>query len=386
MTALVAPGIVLLTCEFPPFPGGIGTYCGSLVQAVRDAGFSATVVAPRYPALPALSDTDTHRILRHHRIGPAAVFPLLRVLRNAPPERIVLAADIRSVVSLYLLRHIHRRAYRAMVHGSEASKFRPRSLVFELVRRAYLSADSVVFNSHATRSVFECGLGVPERGIVAHLGIDSRWFAAASGGFSHEALAGLPSSAQVVCSVGRIEPRKGQIETLRALARARERYGMRDPVYVIAGLREDNAYAAEVLEEGTRLRVPVIETGRLPEPDVKRLYRRAICHSLCAQELPGKLEGFGLVLLEAAAQECPSVATSTGGIPEVLGETGALLPVGDLDAVARAFAAYAADATLRERHGAAALRRARGFTWAACAGATFPELFSADPKRTSASS
>jgi phosphatidylinositol alpha-1,6-mannosyltransferase len=187
----------------------------------------------------------------------------------------------------------------------------------------------------------------------------------------------LSSRAQVVCSVGRIEQRKGQIESLRALARARDLYGLRDPVYVIAGLRENEAYAAAVLEEGKRLNVPVIETGRLEESDVKRLYSRAICHSLCAQALPGKLEGFGLVLLEAAAQRCPSVATSTGGIPEVLGDTGTLVAVEDLDAVARAFAAYAADRSLRERHGQYALDRARQFTWAACASATFPELFAA---------
>jgi phosphatidyl-myo-inositol dimannoside synthase len=386
MTASIAHGIVLLTCEYPPFPGGIGTYSGSLVQAVREGGLSATVIAPCYPNLPADSDPDVHRILRHHRIGPAAAFRLLRILRNMPAERVILAADIRSVITLYALRHFHRRAYRAMVHGSEASKFTSRSIVFDLARRAYLSADSVVFNSRATQRVFENGFGVPRRGVVAHLGIDPRWFVPVTGAFTHEALAALPVTATVVCSVGRIEPRKGQIETLRALARARESYGVLDPVYVVAGVREDRDYAASVLEEGKRLNVPVIETGRLSESDLKRLYRRAICHSLCAQALPGKLEGFGLVLLEAAAQECPSVAPSTGGIPEVLGETGTLVPVGDTDAVAQAFAAYAADTRVRELHGAAALLRARNFTWGACAAATFPELFSVDSKRTSVSS
>jgi phosphatidyl-myo-inositol dimannoside synthase len=373
-------GIVLLTCEYPPFPGGIGTYSGSLVSAIRDAGFAATVVAPSYLGLAIpFKESDTHRILRHHRISPIGAARLLRLLSRVPPGRIVLGADIRSVLALYVLRRIHRRSYRAMVHGSEASKFRPSSIASAIARKAYLSADAVVFNSHATRKVFERGIGVPSRGIVAHLGLDSRWFTPAIGGFDHSALRGLPGTAQVVCSVGRIEPRKGQLESIRALARARERYGLDNPVYVIAGLREDNAYADAVMEEGSRLRVPVIETGRLPENDVKRLYKRAICHSLCAQELPGKLEGFGLVLLEAAAQKCPSVATATGGIPEVLGDTGTLLPTGELDAVARAFAAYARDAGRRQRDGAAALLRAREFTWAACATATFPELFPSQP-------
>src|SRR5688500_18720394 len=118
-------GIILMTCEYPPFPGGIGTYAGRLANIVRAGGHAATVIAPAYPDLPAVpQEPDTFRILRHHRISPLAALRALSVLRNLPNDRLFLAADIRSVVLAFLLRPFHRKAYRAMIHGSEVGKLR----------------------------------------------------------------------------------------------------------------------------------------------------------------------------------------------------------------------------------------------------------------------
>ena len=54
--------------------------------------------------------------------------------------------------------------------------------------------------------------------------------------------------------------------------------------------------------------------------------------------LPSQTESFGLSALEALACGVPVVASDTGGIPEVVrdGETGALCPVGDVEAMAAA--------------------------------------------------
>jgi phosphatidylinositol alpha-1,6-mannosyltransferase len=170
------------------------------------------------------------------------------------------------------------------------------------------------------------------------------------------------------------------LETVRAIASARDEYGLDNPIFVMAGRAEDQAYASKILDEAARARVPVLATGRLSDDDLKRLYRRAACHTLFARELQGKIEGFGLVLVEAGAQGCPSIATAVGGIPEVMGSTGVLVPPEDVNAMARAIATYVANAELRERDGALAKSRARTFDWATCAGATFPELNGLSPR------
>lgn len=59
--------------------------------------------------------------------------------------------------------------------------------------------------------------------------------------------------------------------------------------------------------------------------------------------LPGLVEQFGFVLIEAMASGIPVVASAIGGIPDVLGDAGVLVPPGDEPALRAAIAALAAD-------------------------------------------
>jgi L-malate glycosyltransferase len=53
--------------------------------------------------------------------------------------------------------------------------------------------------------------------------------------------------------------------------------------------------------------------------------------------LPSEMESFGLAALEAMACEVPPIATSVGGVPEVMehGKSGFLAEVGDVESMAR---------------------------------------------------
>ena len=69
--------------------------------------------------------------------------------------------------------------------------------------------------------------------------------------------------------------------------------------------------------------------------------------------LPSETESFGMAALEAMTSEVPVIATNSGGLPEVVttGETGFLLPVGDVEAMAAAGIAILRDDDLRRRMG-----------------------------------
>jgi glycosyltransferase involved in cell wall biosynthesis len=74
---------------------------------------------------------------------------------------------------------------------------------------------------------------------------------------------------------------------------------------------------------------------------------------------PSRYEGFGLTALEAMSLGKPVISSTAGGLPEVLGNTGRLVPVGDIDALAGAIAELADDPGLRLTMGKAARARSK---------------------------
>ncbi|MAT64975.1 MAG: sugar transferase [Gammaproteobacteria bacterium] len=76
--------------------------------------------------------------------------------------------------------------------------------------------------------------------------------------------------------------------------------------------------------------------------------------------LPSLAEGISNTLMEAMACGLPVIATDVGGNAELVldGETGALVPRGDPEALALALKPYVQDAAMRERQGRAGRRRA----------------------------
>ncbi|SFK91167.1 N-acetyl-alpha-D-glucosaminyl L-malate synthase BshA [Paenibacillus sp. 1_12] len=77
--------------------------------------------------------------------------------------------------------------------------------------------------------------------------------------------------------------------------------------------------------------------------------------------LPSEKESFGLVALEAMACGVPTVASNTGGIPELIvhGESGFLADIGDIDQMAQYTKQLLTDTALYEKVTEACLYRAR---------------------------
>jgi glycosyltransferase involved in cell wall biosynthesis len=78
---------------------------------------------------------------------------------------------------------------------------------------------------------------------------------------------------------------------------------------------------------------------------------------------PERYSGFGLPVLEAMARGCPVVVSDAGSLPEVAGEAGVVVPVGDVDALVNALASITDDGARRDQLSAAAHYRAASFTW-----------------------
>lgn len=79
--------------------------------------------------------------------------------------------------------------------------------------------------------------------------------------------------------------------------------------------------------------------------------------------LPSASESFGLAALEAMSCQVPVISSNTGGIPEVNvdGETGFILPVGDVDAMAEKAISLLSDTALHKEFSENAYKKAKEF-------------------------
>lgn len=94
---------------------------------------------------------------------------------------------------------------------------------------------------------------------------------------------------------------------------------------------------------GLDARVVVAGEGPLRYPDLEHLGHRndvAALHGRADVFVhSSKLEGMGQAVIEAMQAGLPVVATRAGGVPEVVGDEGLLVPVGDADALRAALVA-----------------------------------------------
>jgi len=166
--------------------------------------------------------------------------------------------------------------------------------------------------------------------------------------------------------VGRLKKYKGVDLVIRAFARladpsaSLEIAGAGDYRSVLEGL-------AASLDLGTRVRF----LGFISEEEKLALLRRAWAVTLASPK-----EGWGLTNVEAEACGTPVVASDSPGIRESVcdGETGFLVPHGDVEALAAAFRRIAASRELVGAMGAKARTFAETFTWERAAGETEAHL------------
>lgn len=175
-----------------------------------------------------------------------------------------------------------------------------------------------------------------------------------------ERLVGLerrPSAEITIGCIGRVEPRKGTDVAVRATALLAEKHGVRARLLVVGAGGEDFLAELRELAAGLAIGGQVELLGSRDAAGLAELFA-----SLHAVIVPSVWEEpAGLVAVEAALARVPVVASSVGGIPEMIGEDGEALlcPPGDAEAFAAALAATFADPAATATRVAKAFERAQ---------------------------
>jgi glycosyltransferase involved in cell wall biosynthesis len=348
--ALVAP---LISPIAPPFIGGAQALLADLAAGLAERGHQVTLFAASGSAIPASGvmvrdleiDAQQLRPARFHENGDAA-----EVQGEATDPFFFRSVDaFRHVFTLlqqdlheYDLIHAHAFDWPAFAFGALLAAQCP------VVHTLHLPAVNPSINAllRELRAV-----GNPTKLITVSQACAETYRPYASmdaiipNGIDTDS---IPFGAQAdadgcVLFAGRLSPEKGVTDAIEIARRAGRHLSLAGGIY-------DPAYFEQAIQPQLRAHRHDLEyVGQLPRSDVWSLMGHAT-----AVLLPIDWEEpFGLVAAEAQAAGCPVIAYKRGALPEVIsdGETGFLIPPGDIDAAASAIVAASSlsRAACRER-------------------------------------
>jgi glycogen(starch) synthase len=397
--------VLMLSWEYPPVVvGGLGRHVHAIATQLAAQGHEVVVLCRQ----PSGSDAVTHpttdvvsegvRLIRvaedpAHLVferdlvawtlamGHAMTRAGLALLRSWQPD-VVHAHDWLVTHPAVALAEASGMPLVATVHATEAGRHsgwlsqtlnqQVHSVEWWLANRA----DSVITCSAAMRTEVAHLFEVDPAGItVLHNGIEPRRWRVQPAEVAAARAEYSPHGDPLLLFFGRLEWEKGVQDLLAALPRIRRAH--RGTRLVVAG---EGSHAGWLVEQARKHKV------RRAVDFVGHLSDRALTAVLAAADavvLPSKYEPFGIVALEAAAAGTPLVASTAGGLGEVVrdGDTGLSFTPGDVDALGSAVRSVLSDRPAAVRRARAAKARlATDFDWASIAADTVAVYRAAGPR------
>lgn len=311
--------ILVFSDEVPPNGGGAGVVAGKLVAKYREFGQSVTLISgdDGYPMPPDI------RHIKVKRITLLWVVAYLRAvivsLRGLAFDWIILNDQLAAVIAGMFFTKKKLAKSTIIVHGPDGlfyfgmTSFKHRIFRYrEFYKRAILHCRKIVCVSEWVKQEYMRYVPDDISGLVAtklsvqFAGVDTEDLQ--GGDASHLFLNSKVKGKKVLLSVSRIVENKGypgMLETFEAAVR-------RDPTlaWLIVG---EGAYkpALEAEVKARGLENNVLFAGKIPRDSLGDVYRRSDAFWLQSEREP-----FGLVYLEAAHFDLPSLGPRSGGCAE----------------------------------------------------------------------
>jgi glycogen(starch) synthase len=387
--------VLMLSWEYPPVVvGGLARHVHALARYLARDGHEVVVLCRHAAGSDAHTHPTTDRVVEGVRIirvaedpmhvtfeqdlvswtlamGHAMVRAGLTLLRTWQPE-VVHAHDWLVTHPAIALAEAGGVPLVGTIHATEAGRHSG-WLSYPLNQQVHSAewwlanrADALITCSQAMRTEVAGLFEVPPEDItVIHNGIEERGWRVPPEEIARARQTYVPQGEPLLLYFGRLEWEKGVQDLLAALPQIRRDHpGAR---LVIAG---KGLHLEELVAQARRLRVrrAVHFAGHLPDREL-----RAALAAADAVVLPSRYEPFGIVALEAAASEAPLIASTAGGLGEVVidGITGLAFTPGDVVALRTAVDTVLRDRTAAEQRARTARARLSvDFDWAHIAEAT----------------
>lgn len=283
----------------------------------------------------------------HWLVGPFLIRTWWRLrgqIRRGEVDVILFSSMVTASLAVLLRKDLVQHGVRvaAIVHGQDVTK--PVAAYQRFVPRVFAALDVVMPVSGPTGEACQARGLPPEKIRVVHNGVELDRFPAfewrAGARAAHPFRSELAPQSLLLCSIGRQVKRKG-------FAWFIDNVMPRLPDHVHYWLGGDGPEGDAIQEAidrndlGKRVRL----LGRLGDAELTEIYQAADLFVMPNIPVEGDMEGFGIVMLEAAINGLPTVAARLEGIREVItdDQNGFFVESGDVEGYIERISALDAD-------------------------------------------
>jgi glycosyltransferase involved in cell wall biosynthesis len=359
--------ILIFSNMYLPHFGGVEMVVRNLAREFKKKGHEVTIVSSRTSRKLRAAEEIENILVRRTYLGVPgrSIKSILAFLVYFLPSLWMLSKHLREkkpqIVNLHfvdstgfyvlILKRLFSFPLVTSIHGNDVQKFTKESKILKAILRRILQKSEFITSCSRSLLSDACRLvpQIEERAMVTKNGVDIEEFD------SHpEAKYDTP----YLFSLGRFEHKKGFDVLIRAFARLSPRFPSLHLLLGGAGAEEIKMRNI-VVELNLRDRVKFL--GPLDREGVVKFFKG--CEIFV---LPSRIEPLGIVNLEAMAAGKAIVATSVGGVPEIIrdGENGLLVEPESEEQLANAITRLLEDRILRDKIASLNYREAReGYSW-----------------------
>lgn len=328
------PNALLITRNLPPLRGGMERLNLHMAQSLSD-WCNLVVIGPEGCSIHLPEHVEVHEV---------SAAPLWRFLLSArrsvtglsarPFDLVLAGSGLTAPLARKVARRTHAKSV-AYVHGLDLVTTHP---VYRFLWMPHLRRLDLALANSKNTAALAVRRGVAGGRIsVVNPGVSLPKISEETGD-NFRARHQLGKRAMLL-SVGRMTRRKGLAEFVRhAMPAIRRSYP--DAVLVVIGDEAPDALsgagigshsALKTLAAEMELGNSVLVLGPCDDDTLQQAYFAADVHVFPVREVPGDVEGFGMVAIEAAAHGLPTVAFAVGGVPDAIesGRSGYLVQPGD---------------------------------------------------------
>jgi glycosyltransferase involved in cell wall biosynthesis len=330
--------VLHLSWEFPPrIIGGLASHLFDLSRALTRRGVEIHVVTCNFPGAKEyelVEGVNVHRF-EAYAAGDSFLGWALRMQKNMERKGcdliniikgvdVIHAHDWLSGVAGIGLKHLYKKPLITTMHSTEYGRRNGihndlQACIHEIENWLCYESWRIITCSYYMRDHVSWCFRVPENKIcVVPNGVDVTKF---NFDFNYWEIRNrfAHASEKILLFVGRLVPEKGLDVLIKALPIILSK-GVNAKIVVVGEGPQRDEYQRLANDHG--LGNKILFTGHIDDWTLRALYRVAD-----VAIVPSRFEPFGIVALEAMAAHCPLVASSIGGLDEIVDHEGTGLKV-----------------------------------------------------------